>query len=208
MDDRFQNKYRISSTRLSFFDYSDDGMYFVTVCTKDKRIFFGKIEKEQMILNSIGQIVNNYWMQIPKHFLGVHLDEYIIMPNHLHGIIEIRCQWEDFEQKRKLGLINMFSEYMVETQQCCVSTAETKNSIKSKTFYKLKPKSLPVIIRSFKSISTKTINQKFPHLNFSWQSRYYDHIIRSEKSLFEIRKYIQENPLKWALDSDNPLNFH
>jgi REP element-mobilizing transposase RayT len=79
---------------------------------------------------------------------------------------------------------------------------------KSKTFYRLVPKSLPVMVRSFKSICTKTINQKFPDINFSWQSKYYDHIIRNEKSLNEIRKYICENPQKWDLDKNNVDNLY
>ena len=93
----------------------------------------------------------------------------------------------------------------VETQQCCVSTNDT-NDNKSNTFYKLKLGSISVIIRSYKSIVTKTINKQFPNINFQWQPKFYDHIIRNEESLFNIRNYIIDNSRKWAEDRNNPQN--
>ena len=89
MSDKFKNKYTIQSSRLQGYDYSQNGMYFVTICAKDKEHFFGEIENETMNLSDIGKIAKEYWQEISKHFPFVNLDEFVVMPNHLHGIIEI-----------------------------------------------------------------------------------------------------------------------
>jgi len=88
-EEKFKNKYRIKSTRHPEWDYNDDGMYYVIICTDNKICYFGNIINEEMKLNNIGEIVNKFWLEIPEHFKNVELDEYIIMPNHIHGIIFI-----------------------------------------------------------------------------------------------------------------------
>lgn len=88
-EEKFKNKYRIKSTRHPEWDYNDDGMYYVIICTDNKICYFGNIINEEMKLNNIGEIVNKFWLEIPEHFKNVELDEYIIMPNHIHGIIII-----------------------------------------------------------------------------------------------------------------------
>ena len=90
--DKFQNKYTTKSTRLENYDYSQNGLYFVTICTKDREELFGEIKDEKMILNEIGKTANQFWREIPKHFPFVNLDEFVVMPNHVHGILEI---WEN-----------------------------------------------------------------------------------------------------------------
>jgi len=87
--EKFQNKYTIKSTRLKNHNYTQAGLYFVTICTRDKEHFFGEIKKGGMILNDIGKIAHQFWQEIPQHFLFVNLDQFVIMPNHVHGIIEI-----------------------------------------------------------------------------------------------------------------------
>ncbi|MFH1947037.1 MAG: hypothetical protein ABIJ23_02685 [Candidatus Magasanikbacteria bacterium] len=89
MEELYKNKYRIKSTRLANYDYSQPGFYFVTICTKNRRHYFGKITEQKMILNDIGKIIQKYWSEIPQHFENVLTNEFIIMPNHVHGIIEI-----------------------------------------------------------------------------------------------------------------------
>jgi REP element-mobilizing transposase RayT len=194
--EKFQEKYLAKSHRLQNWDYSWNGYYFVTICTKDRENFFGKIEKEKMSLNHIGEMVEKFWLEIPKHFENVSLDEFVIMPNHIHGIIII----DNLVSTGNANPVETQQHNHVETQQCCVSTGNTK---KSNTFYKLKPKSLPVIIRSYKSICTKTINHVQNEIFFAWQPRFYDHVIRNENSLNRIREYIIHNPLKWDLDKNN-----
>lgn len=180
-DEKFRNTFRISSLRLKEWDYSEEGWYFVTICVKNHACVFGKIKNGICELNEIGRMVQKFWEATPNHFVSTELDEFIIMPNHLHGIIVINKK--------------------VETQHCCVSTR------KSNTFYYLKPASLSVIIRSFKSICTREINKKFPDLHFQWQSRFYEHIIRSTESLEKIQKYIHFNAEKWEDDTENPKYF-
>ena len=85
----YKNKYRIKSTRLPNYDYSSNGYYFVTICTQKKFCYFGQIVKSQMQLSQVGKIAQKHWQEIPQHFDGVYIDEYVIMPNHVHGIIVI-----------------------------------------------------------------------------------------------------------------------
>ncbi|MFA6160453.1 MAG: transposase [Parcubacteria group bacterium] len=172
-------------------------MYFVTICTKDKEYFFGDVKNGEMVLNDVGKMVNKYWREIPAHFLFVKLDEFVVMPNHVHGIVEISHD----EINNDCGGVDG-----VETQHCCVSTVPPLNTKTSNTFYKLKPGSLPVIIRSFKSIVAKNCKKQFLNIGFAWQPRYYDQIIRNEISLNKIREYIQINPQMWERDRNKTEN--
>ncbi len=87
MSRRFQNKYRIESARLSSWNYGWNGAYFVTICTQNRELFFGEISKRKMHLSEIGRITDTCWKDIPNHFPFVHLGEFVVMPNHVHGII-------------------------------------------------------------------------------------------------------------------------
>ena len=187
----FQNKYRIKSTRLPKWDYGSDGMYFVTMCTKNKQYYFGDIFNGNMQLSKLGEISNNYWIAIPDHFPFVQLHEYVIMPNHVHGILEI-CKRRD-EATPRLTIDEA-------TPRLTIGQHPHMSHISPK------PQSLSVIIGSFKSIVTKIIHQNFPEIPFAWQPRYHDHIIRNETDLNRIRKYIRDNPLKWDMDKYNPAH--
>ncbi|MGB9882897.1 MAG: transposase [Microgenomates group bacterium] len=184
----FKDKFFIPSIRLKNWDYSSSGFYFVTICTYQKQCFLGEIINGKMKLSKIGEIVYQEWINTKQIRKNIDLDEFIIMPNHLHGIIVI---------KNKLNVkINKY-QFNVETSRRDVSTI--------KNIFKLKPNSLGSIIGQFKSKTTKKIHN-LGYLNFHWQSRFWDHIIRNEKSLNEIRQYIKNNPLKWAEDEENPKN--
>ncbi|NQS97098.1 MAG: transposase [candidate division Zixibacteria bacterium] len=178
--------YRNDSIRLKEYDYSQNGCYFVTICTQDTVPYFSEVVAAEVKLTFVGELVNKYWMEIPEHFPFVVLDEYIIMPNHLHGIVCI-CRDEALPRP--------------------ASGDETRSRPCKKDFYSIispKTGSLSVIIGSFKSKCTKVVNQHFPELKFQWQSRFYEHIIRSEQSLEKIREYIRLNPIKWDTDEINP----
>ena len=159
--------------RLKDYDYSQSGWYFVTICVKDRRCIFGEITDSTTMLNRYGEIIQVIWQNIPCHYDGVSLDECIIMPNHIHGIIIIENDDNSIEK----------------TEQCYI--AEN---------YGL----LSKIIKSFKGICVKTIRSQFGDYDFGFQRSFYDHIIRSEKSLNAIRQYIIYNPLKWSTDELNP----
>ncbi|RYD76098.1 MAG: transposase, partial [Sphingobacteriales bacterium] len=87
MTDLFRNKYRIDSARLKEYDYSRNGMYFITICTHEMVCYFGEIQDRKIILNETGKIAHKYWQEIPQHFPNCKLDEFIVMPNHVHGIL-------------------------------------------------------------------------------------------------------------------------
>jgi REP element-mobilizing transposase RayT len=174
----FKNKYRIDSTRLTSWNYNGEGMYFVTICTKNREHFFGECKDKKMKLSSIGALIQGFWYQIPKHFPHVTLGEFIVMPNHIHGIIDI-------------GVLKESKEKAV-------------NDVKKQTkFYQsIAPKAsgVPVVIRSFKSVCTKHINEIFPSLGFAWQERYWEHIIKDVDSFQKISNYIYSNPDSWEDD--------
>ncbi|MEW6703102.1 MAG: transposase [Bacteroidota bacterium] len=176
---KYKDTFRIESSRLKGWDYSNPWWYYVTVTTRNHVEHFGKVVKGRMKLNDLGMIAEKYWNEIPNHFKNVELDCYVIMPNHLHGIIIIN------EQRRDVA--------------CNVSTMNKYAPISPKT------NSLSVIVRSFKSAGTKQIHE-LGYLNFYWQSRFYDRIIRNEKEVYNIRNYIEHNPLKWELEKDKPEN--
>jgi REP element-mobilizing transposase RayT len=162
--------------RLENFDYSLPGWYYVTICTKDRIKYFGQIKNNKMIFNNYGQIVLNVWNQIPEYYKNVSIDESILMPNHLHGIIVIGNNAKAIKK----------SSMLVGTEHCSVPTHDT---IKQKNNYGL----LSKIIKSFKEITVKTIRQNYNDFDFSWQKSFYDHIIRKEYALYNIQKYIKEN---------------
>ena len=109
--------------RLKYYDYSQVGWYFVTVCTQNRYHHFGKIKNEKMILNEIGKIAEKYWIEIPKHFPNIELDEYIIMPNHIHGIIIIdpdnNVRVENFRPQRKTDLSNVIKGFKIGVTKWC-----------------------------------------------------------------------------------------
>jgi putative transposase len=195
----FRNKYRVESTRLRGFDYAKNGAYFITIITKNRICLFGEITHcgavetglrpvsitdptvthestdptetisfdiliPKMIISDAGKIVSDCWYDLPKHYNNIILDEFILMPNHIHGIIKI--------QNRNDGNIKHgLSEFM----------------------------------RAFKSFSSRRINEINGRVkNEIWQSRFYDHVIRSEDELSRIQIYIRNNVFNWR----NVNNFH
>jgi putative transposase len=185
---RFKDKYRIESTRLKGYNYSSPGWYFVTICTKDRVCCLSDVVDAHVHLSPIGDIVKDEWTRTPTIRPNVELDEWVIMPNHIHGIIVITHFLQTFdtpEFRQDVG---------AETFQRNVSTAS-----------RLKPNSLSSIIGQIKSICTKRIRAAGLG-DFDWQERFFDEIIRSEKALNRIRQYVVNNPANWRNDKDNPAN--
>ena len=166
-------KHERKTTRLKDYDYSKNGFYFVTTCTKDRAEHFGEIKDEKMILNNFGDIVKQQWMWLEEEYSYVDTDEYAVMPNHFHGILIIDSEQVGNGRDRSLQ----------------------DNPTK-------KIKALSELIGAFKTTSSKLIHQSGLSI-FHWQKSFYDHIIRNDKSLDQIRKYIHYNPLKWEYDPEN-----
>jgi putative transposase len=197
----YKDTYRIESARLKDWNYSNDAAYFVTICVNDMKNYFGKVKEEKVELSKIGKIANEEWQKTGEVRPNVILDEYVIMPNHIHGIIMIMNDHkvdthsmrldDSFRDARRAENENI----SVETTWQVVSSKETSHRDVST----LKSNSLGAIIGQFKSICTKRIHT-IGYKNFRWQSRYYDRIIRNDKELFNIMQYIMNNPMKWTFD--------
>jgi len=166
------------SIRLKEFDYSQPSWYYVTICSHQMLHRFGQIQNDKMILNEYGKIINDEWNKTKLIRPNIEIDYYIIMTNHLHGIIIIN--------KQSRGVLQY---------------APTENKFSSPSH------TLGSIIRGFKSSSTKKINiKRNTPGQVVWQRNYFEKIIRNEKELFYIRKYIEQNPLKWELEKETPNN--
>ncbi len=179
--------------RLKNFDYSNTGAYFVTLCTQNMESYFGVIKDGEKVLNKFGKLTEKYWKEIPKHYDNIGIDEYVIMPNHIHGIIMI------FESRGNTNLAEERSTkgLSVGTEHCSDPQYINKTNIKSKNYGILSK-----IIKSYKDITTKEIKHFLKFENFKWQRSYYDRIIRDENELNRIRKYIYCNPINSEFRKD------
>ncbi|MEW5923288.1 MAG: transposase [Candidatus Zixiibacteriota bacterium] len=173
------------SPRLNDFNYTMPGYYFVTICTKNKISYFGDVYDYKMLLNNIGRIVQKIWQSIPDHYPDVMLDEFVIMPNHIHGIIII---------KENAGYKNVGTGHRpVQLQRDIGGKKRTgRCPVPTDKNYGL----LSKIINAFKSMVSREIKRKNTNCNFAWQRFFHDHVIRSEKGLQQIRSYINNNPMK------------
>jgi putative transposase len=248
-------KHHRRSIRLKNYDYSSNGGYFITLVTKNREDFFGEIVNGEMFLSEMGKVAYNNWLDITNHFENVILDEFVIMPNHIHSVIFldeergvkfyalteenelqsdsnsnfdnvtlnhlIREELYDFNynfeeetdlteettEEKTVKEINSFDnsycggvKLYAQSEQPQKTLANEKNNY----FSNLSPKknTISSIIRSYKASVTSNC-RKINHHEFQWQRNYYEHIIRNEKSLNNIRKYIKENPMKWFIDREN-----
>ena len=188
----FRNRYVIGSKRYQGYDYSLPGKYFVTICTKNKTPYFGKIENGEMKLSDIGIIARDLWIAIPDHCPNIGLDEFVIMPDHIHGIISIKT---NSDSNIVETMHASFLQTNIQNPTKCCTTKSNYNCDSGKTRISPKPGSLGAIVGSYKSAVSKIIHRFDP--DFKWQPRFYDHIIRSDSELSRIRKYIRENPGNW-----------
>ena len=193
----YKNKYRIESARCQNWDYTSNGYYFVTICAQNREYFFGDVVADGMQLSPVGKIVTEEWQKTAQIRSYIELDEWVIMPNHLHGIIIIKNQPPPLiVETPRWGVSQQATFHPEETFRWNVSTKS-----------RLKPKSLGSIIGQIKTACTRRIWEA-GFDDFEWQDRFYDHIIRDDESLHYIRQYIINNPLKWELDKNNPANLY
>lgn len=181
---------RRRSIRLKNFDYTQPGAYFITICTADRECLFGEVVNGHMKLNPLGNIARHCWLAITDHFPHTALDEFVIMPNHVHGII-----WIVEKPNKTVGA----------THASPLHPHASPLRTKPEPPRGPKRQSIGAIVGSYKSAVTKQINEirRTPGTTI-WQRNFYDHIIRNEQSLYRIRKYILENPLRWHIDRENP----
>lgn len=149
---------------MPFYNYASTNLYFVTLCTFNRRQYFGKIDNDSMILSNIGQFVLECLQNRQQKLPYVSLDRYVIMPDHLHAIIHI-------------------------------NNPEEERTVK-KSIFRMKERSLSEVVRNYKSAVTLLARREHPGIQV-WQPRFYDRIIRDERELNAIRKYIEDNPIQW-----------
>ncbi len=189
------------SIRLPGYDYTRAGAYFVTLVTHDRECLFGEIVGGEMRLNTWGEIAREEWFQtaVVRPYVMLRDDEFVVMPNHIHGIIWIVGDCEGNGDDDIVG-----------AQRRCAPTwgrgTHAIRPIRGATPTNVIPGSLGAIIRAYKSATTKRINALRGTPGASvWQRNYYEHIIRDEEDLQRIRQYIQDNPARWAMDRENPV---
>ncbi len=183
-------KHQRRSIRLREYDYRQAGAYFVTICTRNRECFFGEIVNGEMQLNDTGRIVKSVWAELPG-YEGVSVDEFVVMPNHVHGIIVLGvvgatpCGCPSPRQARSAS------------RQAWSASGQAQGPAPTMSL------SLPDVVHRFKSLSTARYRQR----GFGgalWQRNYYEHVIRGGGELFRIRRYIEGNPKMWDIDRENP----
>jgi len=173
------------SIRLPDYDYSQSGAYFVTVCTQQRETLFGAVGGDVMRLNEYGEIVAAVWHDLPQHYAHIALDAFVVMPNHVHGIVI----FEDPSERRG----EVASPRNADIANLGAATAP------------LRATTLGQVVAYFKYQSTKRINELRNTAGIPvWQRNYYERVIRNDREFNAVRDYIQRNPLNWARDHENP----
>ena len=196
--EKFDNKYRIPSARLKTWDYGSTGRYFITICTKDRKSFFGEILNMKMLLNETGKIANQCWIDIPNHFKFVELGEHIVMPNHIHGIIILN------NPKPVLSVETGHALSLPSPHNPSPHNPSQPSPHDPSPHFRFRDQgknTISAIVGSFKSATTRLV-KKIDN-EFNWQTRFHDHIIRSEEAFVRISNYILNNPANWGKDKFN-----
>ena len=199
------------SIRLKGYDYAQAGLYFITICCKDMKSLFGEIVGGKMVLNKYGKIANDEWLKTPELRPNVELGEFVVMPNHIHGIIRLLGRGELHSPDKHTILHSPINETELHSPNNRTGELHSPNNRTGELHSpndrtgelhsppRVQPNTIGAIIRGYKSSVTKQLNL----LDIGcvvWQRNYHEHIIRNEKSYQNISKYIINNPAKWAED--------
>jgi REP element-mobilizing transposase RayT len=177
-------------------------MYFITICTCNRECYFGDIVEGNIQLSKIGVIADILWHEMEYHAQNIELDEYIIMPNHIHGILIMYGNNDNDNDNDNVETRHALSLPQRQKRQPQQSRPET--TIGQQRFQNQGKNTVSAIIGGYKSAVTKHAHRL--GFDFAWQPRFYDHIIRDENSYLKISEYIITNPLKWTDDTFNPTN--
>jgi putative transposase len=186
------------SIRLKEYDYTLSGAYFVTIVTHQRDCLLGDIQNGTMVLNAFGQIADECWRFIPEHFPSVELGAYVIMPNHMHGIIIISGVEARHADNGDGEGASVGARHADDGKGAALLRPNV-------TRPNVKPGSLGAIVRSYKSAVSYRIHKEHTATSI-WQRNYYEHIIRNDRDLQRITDYINANPLRWNDDDENPRN--
>lgn len=197
---KYRNRYRIESARKPGWDYRNEGAYFITICTHNRIHHFGECNNGRMKLSTMGLIVQGCWYEIPRLNDPVRLGEFVVMPNHIHGVLILDGSVMNVDSDDLGGM-----GYSGEMLKFNVSTVPIDPVEKSQFFADISPKSGSVsrILGQFKRACTNHIKRAFSDTKFEWQERFHDHVIRDAASFLRISNYIRNNPAKWKNDCFN-----
>ncbi|UZH54045.1 transposase [Salinimicrobium tongyeongense] len=222
MADLFKNKYRIKSARLENWDYRWNAAYFITICTANRKHYFGDIKNKKMELSPTGAIADILWHDLPQHAPTLQLGNFIVMPNHIHGILILNNPYLPKEEKeedniKEKGEERRENEDKIQEVQTLHATSPQQPSPQQPSPQQPspqqpspipknlqmanispKPNSISTIIRSYKSATTKHAHRL--GFEFEWQTRFYDIIIRDDRAFRNISNYIKNNPMNWKED--------
>jgi putative transposase len=221
--DRFNNKYRVASARAQWWDYGWNGAYFITICTANREHFFGEIQNGKMILSPTGVIADIIWHEIPNHHPNVELGDFVVMPNHIHGILILDKPGDnggrravqtghalsvdnDIAQTGGLSIDNDIAQTgalsvdndIIETGHALSLLRDNAKTIGQQRFQNIGKNTVSSIVGSYKSAVTKHANRL--GLGNGWQPRFHDHIIRDDGEYQRISDYIVANPENWDRD--------
>jgi REP element-mobilizing transposase RayT len=226
--EKYQNKYRIASTRAAWWNYGWNGAYFITICTRNREHLFGEIRNGEIILSNLGVIANVLWHEIPMHAPNVDLGDFIVMPNHIHGIVILNkpeskqlnnsLGFDPLKNKEnsinaetgiiiaETGIINaetgiINAETGIVNAETGIINAETGHALSlpgDNRFQNIGKNTISSIIGSYKSAVTKHANRL--GIENGWQTRFHDHIIRNDNEYQKISDYIVNNPNLWNED--------
>ena len=208
MSEKYRNKYRISSARAAWWNYSWPGAYFITICTRNRNHYFGEIQNGKMILSNCGILADVFWHEIPNHAKNVELGAFVVMPNHLHGILILNG----------FGETGGFPGSIVETRHALSLPPQPPQSpqpsqpsqppqppqpphdlsgknIAQQRFQNQGKNTVSSMVGSFKSAVTKHANRL--EIEFGWQFRFHDHLIRNDAEYQRINDYTENNPFNW-----------
>lgn len=199
--DKYQNKYRIDSARLKGYNYAQNGAYFITICTHHREHNFGEIKDGKMILSPCGVLADVFWHETMRHTEGVELGAFVVMPNHIHGILILNRDMPPPPQPPPVQTWHATSLHATSVQRY-----DHDKSDKNEQMSAISPKagSVSVILGSYKSAVTKHANRL--GLPNGWQTRFHDHIIRDEAEYQRIEYYINNNVSNWEKDCFHKLN--
>ncbi|MBS1745527.1 MAG: hypothetical protein JST21_05105 [Bacteroidetes bacterium] len=197
------HKHHRRSIRLKGYDYSQAGLYFITICCQDRAYLFGNVVNGEIILNEYGTVAHNEWAKTPEIRNNVELGEFVVMPNHIHGIIRLSGRGELHSPENETDVFN--TSQPPENETDVFNTPQPPDNLtgnyRGESISPLRGPSQTIgaIVRGYKSSVTKQLNL----LNIGcvvWQRNYYEHIIRNEQSYQRIAEYIINNPKNWKED--------
>ena len=200
-------RHRRRSIRLRGYNYTQAGSYFITICTQDRACLFGEVVSGDVRLNDAGRMIHAVWDELPNHYPGVITDAFVVMPNHIHGIITLVGADPRVCPDRTPAHPDVGADPRVcpDTTRVCPVPPQGQPQRVAPTL------GLPDVVHRFKTITTKKYVDGVKQHNWQpfrgrlWQRNYYEHIIRDENALNKIREYIQTNPTRWASDRENPF---